>query len=179
MTWGSFLWTCVYYKKLSRTVSSHYTSLSAPHSCCSLVGPQESNGGFYMLWRPSVAFTHSRCVTTPCSFSLASGLLLRGGWSGQKNKRILIHSFKNMDQAINWHTAPSVISTPNSLDPVQIDGIFIQLQTLIKHVLRRQAGFWTQNDQIHILTLPLLGNKHWQLPLPQSFPISPTIKWEQ
>lgn len=177
MIWGSSLWTCVYYKKLTQTVASHYTSLSvcAPQLLPSR-GPSGIRWGLYRLRRPGVAFTYGPCDNA--LLLLCIRLAAQRGWSGQ-NKRTLLHSFKNTDQAINWHTAPSVKSTPNSLDPIQIDGTFIQLQTLIKHVLRRQARFWTQNDGIQIPTLSLLGNKHWQVSLPQSFSISPTIKWEQ
>lgn len=53
-----------------------------------------------------------------------------------------------------------------------------QVQILIRHVLRRKAGFWTQNDGIQIPPRPLLGNEHWQVPSTHSVSLSPTINWE-
>lgn len=53
-----------------------------------------------------------------------------------------------------------------------------QVQILIRHVLRRQAGFWTQNDEIQIPPLPLLGSEHWQVLSKHSVSASPTINWE-
>lgn len=113
MNWGSFLCTCVYCKEVSSTVSTFYTHLSASHSCYPVSSALSHSmrvlfvpEGPVLPTRNTVLPLQSLCENT-LLLLLSTGLVSHWGegrGSRKKNMRILIHSFKNIDQAINPDT---------------------------------------------------------------------------